>query len=130
MFWSRFFELCNAISKSPNSVCKDLGFSNATATHWKKGKIPNGDALIKLANYLDCSVDYLLGKTDIKNVPSKKTESTKKVVYMYGGDGPVIHKAPQKTEREQNIQKLFEAISNLTDQQIKSLLNFVDSINN
>jgi len=64
MFWEVFYKLCNAVGMSPNAVCKLLGFSNATATHWKNGKIPSGDTLSKIADYFNCSVDYLLGRTD------------------------------------------------------------------
>ena len=30
----------------------------------KKGSFPSGDKLARIADYLDCSVDYLLGRTD------------------------------------------------------------------
>ena len=64
MFWEKFFSLCQSIGKSPNTVCKELGFSNATATHWKNQQIPNGKSMNKLADYFGVSVDYLLGNTD------------------------------------------------------------------
>ena len=53
-----------AIGKKPNAVCKELGFSTATATHWKNGTMPNGEALIKLSDYFGCSTDFLLGLAD------------------------------------------------------------------
>ena len=30
----------------------------------KKGSFPSSDKLSRIADYLDCSVDYLLGRTD------------------------------------------------------------------
>ena len=33
-----------------------------------RGSCPSGETLLNLANYLDCSVDYLLGETDIPEV--------------------------------------------------------------
>ena len=30
----------------------------------KRNKIPSAEVLEKIANYLDCSVDYLIGRTD------------------------------------------------------------------
>ena len=65
-FWSRFYELCIKNNKKPNNVCNTLGFSTATATHWKNGTVPKADVLIIIADYFDCSVDYLLGRTDIQ----------------------------------------------------------------
>ena len=66
MFWKRFNELCLENGASPNGVCKELGFSNATATHWKQGSSPSNNTLKKIADYFNVSVEYLLGETDIK----------------------------------------------------------------
>lgn len=66
IFWDRFFSLCLENGTKPNPVCKELGFSTATPTHWKNGSVPNADVLIKIAEYFNVSVDYLLGKSDKK----------------------------------------------------------------
>lgn len=63
-FWERLYELCLKKGCKPNTVAKSIGLSTAIATKWKNGAIPNGEALAKIADYLDCSVDYLLGRTD------------------------------------------------------------------
>ena len=70
MFWERFAALCKQSNTSPNTVCKELGKSNATATHWKNGSIPKGDILSEIAQYFNVSVDYLLGRTDEPRQPS------------------------------------------------------------
>lgn len=72
MFWGRFYEACNLRGLKPNNVTKALGLSSATATKWKNGSDPKADALIKIADYLDVSVDYLLGRSDD---PNKKTSA-------------------------------------------------------
>jgi len=64
MFWERLYGLCEKQGCKPNTVAKAIGLSNATATGWKQGSIPSGEALIKLADYFDCSIDYLLGRTE------------------------------------------------------------------
>ena len=61
MFWDIFLKLCEYAGKKPNAVCRELGLSNATATHWKNGSMPNGEALMKLSEYFGCTTDYLLG---------------------------------------------------------------------
>ena len=63
MFWNTFVELCSKNKVSPNAVCKELGFSNATATKWKNGSEPRDTTCNKIADYFGVSVDYLLGKT-------------------------------------------------------------------
>lgn len=41
------------------------GISTGNISDWRTGKSkPGAEALIKIADYLDCSVDYLLGRTD------------------------------------------------------------------
>ena len=67
-FWDRLYHLCTKNNFKPNTVAKAIGLSTATATKWKNGSVPNGDALSKIADYLDCSVDYLLGRTDTPQV--------------------------------------------------------------
>ena len=44
-----------------------LGISDRTLDNYKTS-MPKADNLAKIADYLDCSVDYLLGRTDIHHV--------------------------------------------------------------
>lgn len=37
---------------------------NVLSTMLSRGSMPKADNLAKIADYLDCSVDYLLGRTD------------------------------------------------------------------
>lgn len=64
MFWERFENLCKENSIKPTVLVKEITNSSSNVTAWKNGTIPNGETLIKLANFFDCSVDYLLGRTD------------------------------------------------------------------
>ena len=64
MFFERLYLLCENKGIKPNTVAKAIGVSTAIATKWKNGTIPNGETLTKIADYLDCSVDYLLRRTD------------------------------------------------------------------
>jgi len=46
---------------------KTMSVEPATITNWEKGnRFPKDDVLIKIADYFDCSTDYLLGRTDDK----------------------------------------------------------------
>ena len=66
MFWNVFVELCNKNKVTPNAVCKELGFSNATATKWKNGSEPRDTTYQKVSEYFGVSVDYLRNKSDEK----------------------------------------------------------------
>ena len=45
------------------SIEKELKMGNGIIGKWRK-QSPSCDKISKVANYLDCSVDYLLGRTD------------------------------------------------------------------
>lgn len=54
-------------------LSRNTGISSGNISDWKSGRSKPGlNSLIKIADYFDCSVDYLLGITDIeKKVTSK-----------------------------------------------------------
>ncbi len=39
---------------------------NTLSTMQSRGYLPRAETLIKIADYLECSVDYLLGRTDVQ----------------------------------------------------------------
>lgn len=63
-FWDNFTRVCVLRGISPTTICKKIGLSNATATHWKQGALPKADALAAICEVLDCSADYLIGLSD------------------------------------------------------------------
>lgn len=105
MFWERFYKLCIEKGTKPNPVCKELGFSSATATHWKAGQKPGADALNKIAHYFDVSVDYLLGKSEIKK-------------------GAVPLEQPLTPMQE----KALDMIMSLPDSALEDLIHFLDAL--
>ena len=46
------------------SLFEECGLGRNTMAHLTSGKSIAHDSLAKIADYLDCSVDYLLGRTD------------------------------------------------------------------
>lgn len=61
----RIFELMKQRGVTANTVAKTLGFGNSQFTSWKTGVAkPSAEALTKLADYFDVSVDFLLCRTD------------------------------------------------------------------
>lgn len=50
-------------------VAKETGISQGLMNEYKSGKkLPTLQNLLKIADYLDVSVDYLLGRTDVPEV--------------------------------------------------------------
>lgn len=48
-------------------LLEDIGLGFNTMSNMKTS-MPKADNLAKIADYLDCSVDYLLGRTDVPEV--------------------------------------------------------------
>ncbi|MEE5993834.1 MAG: helix-turn-helix transcriptional regulator [Oscillospiraceae bacterium] len=82
-FWEVFSSLCAEIGKKPNPVVKEIGVSSAAIANWKAGSIPNGETLMKIADYFHVSVDYLLGRTN------ESTEITEESISI-----PTVASAP------------------------------------
>ena len=64
VFYDRLESMCEMRNIKVTPLLVKLGLSKGSISRWKKGSVPNGEILIKLASSLDCSVDYLLELTD------------------------------------------------------------------
>jgi len=54
------------------ALSKACQLNNSAISEWKKGKAqPSADALVRIADYFDVSVDYLLGRTDELSLTKK-----------------------------------------------------------
>ena len=113
IFWERYSDLCNNKNTKPNPVGKVIGVASSTISQWKSGSIPNGETLIKLADYFDCSVDYLLGRTSDskrqeKNSSFELTENEQKIVDVFKNltstqQGEIIGRAKVMAELNEEI---------------------------
>ena len=63
----KFKILSKAKGISLKNLFANCGMGRNAMSHMTNGSMPKGDNLAKIADYLDCSVDYLLGRTDNPN---------------------------------------------------------------
>lgn len=76
-----------------NKLLSDLNLPSSAITEWKKGKAkPSVDALMKIADYFDCSVDYLLGR-------EKHTDTNPQII-PYDGENPKIYEIEKLSEQD------------------------------
>ena len=73
MFFNTFFELCKRDGVTPNKALVDCEISRTSVAKWKKGAVPNGSTLAKIADYFCVTTDYLLG-TDTEKAPTPEGE--------------------------------------------------------
>lgn len=65
MFTETFVKILQTKDITAYKVAKGTGISQGLMNEYKNGvKLPSIDNLVKIADYLNCSVDYLLGRTD------------------------------------------------------------------
>lgn len=69
MFWNNLCKLCNENQITPNTVCKALGLSSATATHWRQGSVPRDTTLRLIADYFGITPEELL-RDPSENTPT------------------------------------------------------------
>lgn len=67
----RIMSIATKKGLSKNKLLINAGLSKSVFDNMKKGQIPSVDKIHTLADYLGCSVDYLLGRTDVVEVNGK-----------------------------------------------------------
>ena len=65
-FYPRYSELLKEENLSHFALSKIIKTNTSSLIYWKNGKTPKMDSLIKIANYFDVSLDYLVGRSDKK----------------------------------------------------------------
>lgn len=84
MFWDNFINICNERGLKPTPVIKAAGLASSSIARWQGGAAPNGDSLINLAKYLNCSIDYLLTGSEFSKSDEKKvTHDELKMLEMF-----------------------------------------------
>lgn len=60
-----FFNLIDSLGVTNKELSNGTGISTGNISDWKKGKSkPKIEAIEKIADYLNCSIDFLLNRTD------------------------------------------------------------------
>lgn len=100
ILYYRIKELCLKKGISISKLETELGFGNSSIKKWKSNSSPSIDKIIKIANYFDVTVDYLIGMTDIESPISE----------IIGDDDIIsLQRARQRmipTDRERMMQML------------------------
>lgn len=121
MFWERFYHLCITNNKKPTPVGKEIGVSSGIISTWKKGGYcPSGEMLIKIANYFDCSIDYLVGRSDCMQI-QKSELSSEELLFMEklrslpkDSQDEIVHMINYKYEQLQKKRKKSSSASEST----------------
>ena len=61
VFIENLYKILEEKGVSTYKLNNDTSIKYGLLTRWRKGTVPHLTSLLELANYLDCSIDYLIG---------------------------------------------------------------------
>lgn len=108
------FALCNERGITPGALCGELGFRRSVLSDLKNGRKKSLDTttLMKIAEYFNVSVDYLLTGEEIKKAPTLTDErqvSDEDIKFaLFGGDGEIADAMYDEVKRFAKMVKLRE----------------------
>ena len=85
MFKENFIKICVDKGISPTTVCTQVGISKSNYSNWSDDTIPRKTTLLKIASYLNVTVDDLLADNTQKTPPASKelTEGEAKLLELF-----------------------------------------------
>lgn len=106
----KIYKLMSEQGISATQLTKDANLTVGVMTQWKQGKQkPSADALSKIADYFKVSVDYLLGRTEIRETVTAENQFK-------------IKKAPSLTDEEKQLLDDYRALSDETKVLLRGLI--------
>ncbi len=66
--------LCHEAGISKTKLFTDCGLNKNVVNNLKNGSVPSVDKITIIANYFNCSIDYLLGRTDDPSIKPQSPE--------------------------------------------------------
>jgi len=59
-FYSRMIARLSDKGVTQADMCRELSMSKSVCTHYRDGSIPSADVAVRIADYLGCTVEYLM----------------------------------------------------------------------
>lgn len=111
---------------SASKVSADTGISTGNISDWKKGRsMPTAIKLDILANYFECSIDYLLGRTDNPNVSGNYINGDNNVQAIKNNGAVTISQSPKAEQQDEMTQELVKAFCKLCFSDKMKIMNTI-----
>ena len=105
-------------------MLSELGMGKRTLQNYK-ASMPKADNLAKIADYLDCSVDYLLGRTDNPNVSGNYINGDNNGIQAIKNRGSVTIR--QTAEKENNCKEIEVLLEKMPrSKQLRAIADIID----
>lgn len=132
MFFDNFVKLCNSIGKTPSAVVLELGIAKSAVTHWRKrDSLPTQANLLKIADYFDVTVDFLLNGTTeklcdkIADANIRKYEQINKKSPAEAEDEE-LNEMLETLKNNPGMRVLFSKTKNATKEDIEKVIKMLD----
>ena len=113
------FEVLEHKGISGTQLAAGIGVSTGNIFDWKSGRsAPKPEALRKIADYLNCSTDYLLGRTPVPDVTLSEKEQQLLEAYKAH---PELHLAIDKLLGIEETETIRIAARSNSDEPIKTI---------
>lgn len=107
----RIFVIMEEKHLKQSDLADYIGISNSSVSDWKKkGSIPSADKIAKISEFLDVSIDYLLGKADNPNETEMPTGDNNIIIGRDNSGTAMVNSSTKLGEMETELLKAFQAL--------------------
>lgn len=111
-------------SISQLELAKILNIANTTLSQYESGKrIPSDSIKKKIADYFNVSIDYLLGRTDVKNSYDSADKITESL-----NDDPELAQFGDSLKDREDLKLLFKQTRAMPPNDIKKIIRIIKAI--
>ncbi|MGB9780652.1 helix-turn-helix domain-containing protein [Caldanaerobacter sp.] len=106
---------------SQNELAKALGLTQQAISAYENGlREPDLETLQKIADFFNVSIDYLLGRSDIRNPTDEITEAVE--------DDPELLEFWNELKQREDLKLLFKQTRKLSPKDIKQVIRIIKAI--
>lgn len=110
--------------KTQEEVAKDLGISRIRYNQYETGKrTPDNEILVQIAEYFNVSVDYILGKSEIRN-PYESHARIKDSIE----DDPELLEFWEVLKEREDLQLMFKQTKQMSPKDIRQIIKIIKAI--
>lgn len=114
------------LNMSQAELAEKLGVSQQTISKYERGtREPDNETLAKLAEIFDCSIDYLLGRSNIRN---GSISAALNKVHAAVSDDPELLAFWQELSEREDLQTLFRQTKDLSPEAIKRVIRYIKMV--
>lgn len=128
----KFLIRINELLKDENIIiiAENLNINSSIIYQWKNGsRLPKLQSLIKLANYFECTLDYLLGRSDDNLKFNINKETPFNIQFRKVLEETKISQYQLDKERIIGRSSLFRLLSGENEPNINTILKLADYLN-